>query len=167
MFDNATTGRIVRVYKDQGERRLADEMASCMVRSLPAAWRFDAIAYVPATLSAYRYRGFDHARLLAERLAGLMELYGRASDAAGMSPSQPPLIDAFARPQSRDQRKLSRIERLRNVAGRFSADPRICADKRILVVDDVSTTGSTLLDAADALRTAGASCVYCMTFARV
>jgi len=164
VFDDATTGRIVRIYKDHGERRLAGDMAACMARCLPPAWDFDSIAYIPATLAAYRYRGFDHARLLAEHLAGLLKPDARLS---GQFPVPPSVIEAFARPQSRDQRKLSRIERLRNVSGRFVANPQLCAGKRILVIDDVSTTGSTLLDSADALRAAGASCVYCMTFARV
>lgn len=164
VFDDATTGRIVRIYKDKGERRLADDMAICMARCLPPTWDFDTIAYIPATLSAYRYRGFDHAQLLAERFANLLETDARLSGQCSVPLS---VIEAFARPQSRDQRKLSRIERMRNISGRFIANSEACVGKRILVIDDVSTTGSTLLDSADALRAVGVSCVYCMTFARV
>ena len=38
---------------------------------------------------------------------------------------------------------------------------------RLLLVDDVCTTGATLFDATDALRRAGAAHVWCLTFARV
>ncbi|MBQ1450677.1 MAG: hypothetical protein IIZ12_07095, partial [Eggerthellaceae bacterium] len=53
------TGKIVRVFKDQGERRLASTMAAMMLRVVPPDWVFDAIAHVPATKAAYRRRGFD------------------------------------------------------------------------------------------------------------
>ena len=171
VFDDST-GRIVRAFKDHGERRLADDMAGCLLRCLPPAWEFDAIAYIPSTLAAYRYRGFDHAKLLAGRFAAKLDVGCALSPedihpCSSLSSSVPQLIDAFARPESRDQRKLSRSQRFRNMAGRFRADPRACAGKAILVIDDVSTTGATLFEASDALREAGASCVYCMTFARV
>ena len=174
MFDDAT-GRIVRTYKDHGERRLAQDMAACMARCAPPAWRFDAVTFIPATLSAYRYRGFDHARLLSEHFVSCLaqdgeELAAPVASAPATSPTSAaivPLIEAFTRPQTRDQRKLSRAQRLSNLSGRFTAIPSACEGRSILIIDDVSTTGATLLDAADALHVAGATCVYCMTFARV
>lgn len=146
------TGRIVRVYKDQGERRLALDMAHAMERALPPAWSFDRVTFVPASLSAYRSRGFDHADLLARRLAeGL---------GAGF-------VEALERPKTRDQRKLTGSERVANLAGSFVAHPQACARKRLLLVDDVYTTGATLCAATDALLAAGALDVRCLTFARV
>ncbi|MBO7702431.1 MAG: ComF family protein, partial [Eggerthellaceae bacterium] len=47
-------GHVVRVFKDQGEQRLASAMASCMVRVLPPDWPVDSVTFVPATLSAAR-----------------------------------------------------------------------------------------------------------------
>jgi protein arginine kinase len=43
-------------------------MASAMVRALPPEWPFDAVSFVPSTLAAYRYRGFDHAQLIAQEM---------------------------------------------------------------------------------------------------
>jgi predicted amidophosphoribosyltransferase len=63
----------------------------------------------------------------------------------------------------RAQRGLARDERRRNVRGAFRAR---AVRGRVLVVDDVYTTGSTVSAAATALRAAGASSVEVVTFAR-
>ena len=130
------TGKIVRVFKDQGERRLASTMAMMMQRAMPPDWVFDVIVHVPATKAAYRRRGFDHAELIARSL----------SDRTGIM-----LVDGLARP----------------LAGSFEARPDVCGELRILLVDDVCTTGATLCAATDALLAAGAREVRCLTFARV
>ena len=151
MFSEAT-GSLVRVYKDQGERRLAGELAARMQRVIAPAWRFDAVTFVPATKAAVRTRGFDHAELLAQCLA---ERLGASCECA------------FDRPRIRDQRKLTGYQRVKNLDGAFAAFPVVAKDRRFLLVDDVMTTGSTLCAATDALVAAGASLVYCVTFARV
>ncbi|MFR9169933.1 MAG: ComF family protein, partial [Gordonibacter urolithinfaciens] len=66
--------RIVRTYKDQGERRLAEPLACLMARARPPSWRPEAVAFVPATSAARRRRGFDHAELLARGLAQWLDL---------------------------------------------------------------------------------------------
>lgn len=150
LFDDAT-GRLVRVFKDQGEQRLASAMAAPMVRAMPPSWRADAVTFVPATLAAMRHRGFDHARIIAEDVAANLDL---------------PCVDTLARPKTRDQRALTGKQRIANLAGRFRAlDGQL--PSRLLIVDDVYTTGSTLCAAADALLAAGCSEVRCLTFARV
>lgn len=148
---NEGTGRIVRVFKDQGEQRLSGVMAGEMVRVLPPDWRFDVVTYIPATLSAARYRGFDHARLIADDVAGMLGV---------------PCSCMLARPRTRDQRSLSGTQRIENLAGRFRAlDGKL--PTRVLLVDDVYTTGATLCAATDALLAAGCEAVYGLTFARV
>ena len=61
---------------------------------------------------------------------------------------------------------LSGEARRRNVAGAFRAVPEIVSGKRVLVVDDVMTTGSTMEACARALVAAGAQAVYCLTLGR-
>ena len=150
MFDDET-GRLVRVFKDQGEQRLSAVMAAEMVRVVPPAWRFDAVTFVPATLAAARYRGFDHAELVAHDVAAAIGL---------------PCVSTLARPKTRDQRQLGGSQRIANLAGSFRAlgpgQPR-----DVLLIDDVFTTGATLCAATDALRAAGCEHVHCLTFARV
>ena len=73
--------RIVRAYKDGGERRLSTEIACIMHRAareaeltVPARYggllsRVDAVTFVPVTSSAYRRRGFDHMEAIARDFA--------------------------------------------------------------------------------------------------
>ncbi|MBO4352663.1 MAG: ComF family protein, partial [Eggerthellaceae bacterium] len=136
----------------QGEQRLAQVMAELMARAVQPDRRIDAITFVPATLAAYRYRGYDHAQLLAESLS--CELGIEA-------------IPLLARPKTLDQRVLGRAERVENLKGRFSVLPATRIPTNVLLVDDVFTTGATLCGATDALLAAGADMVGCLTFARV
>ena len=153
-FDGRT-GCIVRGYKDQGERRLASVMASLMVRALPPSWPVDAVAFVPATLSAYRYRGFDHIELIAREIA-------RQTDVACLA--------AFERPKTKDQRGLTAEQRAVNVDGRYRVKRALDVSRlpsRLILVDDVYTTGATLCAATETLRGVGVREVRCLTFARV
>ena len=151
MFDEGTSGRIVRVFKDQGEQRLSAAMAALMANALPPSWEFDAVTFVPATLAAVRSRGFDHAQLVAVEVSSLLDA---------------PCVEALARPKTRDQRALSGRQRIKNLAGRFRCEGT-CPQSRLLLVDDVFTTGATLCAATDALLAAGCQEVRCLTFARV
>lgn len=146
------TGQLVRVFKDQGEQRLAPEMARLMIRVVPPDWQIDALTFVPATLVAFRNRGYDHAELLAQSLSGLLGL---------------PCERTLQRPRSRDQRGLSAAGRIRNLSGSFALRQGTLAHGRYLLVDDVFTTGATLCAASQALLASGATEVRCLTFARV
>lgn len=152
-FDDGAA-RIVRTWKDAGERRLAEAMAGLMAPMVPPSWRSERpiVVPVPATAAAVRRRGFDHGDELARATASLLGL-----DAA-------PLL---APPHARDQRALARRGRLANMEGRFIPLPGASAPPSVIVVDDVYTTGATLFAASDAVRAAGARTVRCLTFARV
>ena len=145
--------RVVTVYKDQGERGLARPMAAIMGRYLPPAWLADepAVAFVPATPGARRRRGFDHAELLARELSWII------------GAEWAPLLAA---PRRLDQRRLSRTARIQNMRASMRALPGATIPPAIILVDDVCTTGSTLMAAVEALREGGAHTVYCATFAR-
>jgi predicted amidophosphoribosyltransferase len=140
------------VYKDQGEQRLAGVMADVMARVLPLGWDIDAVTFVPATLPAVRRRGVDHAELLARELACRIGL-----------PCEPQLD----RPKTRDQRALGATQRIANLADSFKPIQPFPVGSRLLLVDDVFTTGATLCAASQALREAGTTTIHAATFARV
>ena len=120
----------------------------------PADW------IVPMPLSAQRLqtRGFNQAWQLATALAGQSRSLARA-DARLL------LRVKDTRPQS----QLKRAERLTNVKGAFLVDPLRSAEvigRRVMLVDDVITSGASLFTAASALKQAGAAHVTAMVFAR-
>lgn len=157
--------RMVPALKDFHELRLAPVIAAAMLCALEeaSAWdaldgraRFDAsatdgICFVPATATAYARRGFDHMELVAREL----------SIQSGL-----PLLDVLARRSSRDQRDLGQRERAANLAGTVDVVDDV-AGMRLLLVDDVLTTGSTLREAAHALAARGTADVTACTLARV
>ncbi|WP_165051194.1 MULTISPECIES: ComF family protein [unclassified Adlercreutzia] len=152
---NEAARRIVTTYKDRGERRLCAVMAGVMARYVPPEWTADpartALTFVPATAAAVRRRGFDHAEQLARSLAALLDLECAC---------------VLTRPRNADQRSLSRAQRHANMAGSFAVLAGATLPERVIVIDDVCTTGATLYAAADALREQGARTLQALTFAR-
>lgn len=144
--------RIVKTYKDKGEQRLALPMASMMAQTVEPSWVewAQGVSFVPATRAAVKRRGFDHAETLARAFA----------DATGLR-----CIPLIEQARTQDQRVLDRKRRLANTAGRFRA-PRAAGFGRMIVVDDVTTTGATLSAAQEALTKQGCESRL-ITFARV
>ena len=110
----------------------------------------DLIVPVPLASSRYKERGYNQAGLIAREAAA----------ACGI-----PCIETVLS-RTRDTLRQTDIRdnavRSMNVNGAFRADPSFCADGlKIIVVDDVATTGNTLHEAASALYEAGASEVLC------
>ena len=157
--------RMVTCLKDAHELRLAPVMAAAMLTALEeaSAWtaadgrpRFDArsvdgVCFVPATAAAYARRGFDHMELVARGLCA----------ASGL-----PLADVLVRRPARDQRDLGREGRAENLAGTMRATEDL-SGASLLLLDDVATTGSSLAEAARALRSRGAASVTACVLARV
>ncbi len=137
------------------EMELARPLGGLMAeRLLAAPFREKLDVIVPVALHPLRLRerGFDQARLLA----------GEISRRVGLPVERRSLKRLVATtPQSRLRRQL----RLTNVENAFKADGRI-AGKRVLLVDDVMTTGATMAACSRACRAAGATRVYGLVFAR-
>jgi competence protein ComFC len=115
--------------------------------------RFDVIVPVPLHPAKRRERGFNQAALLARSL----------SRRTGV-----PLRDMLERVRfTRTQTAFDRAERMENLHNAFRLRRRRdVRGLRVLLVDDVLTTGSTLSECARVLKEAGASCVYAATAAR-
>ena len=117
-----------------------------------AAIGYDCIVPVPATS---RRRGYNVPERMAQPLAHALGL--------------PLLPKALCRVRAgRHQAGLSLDERLANAAGAFRAQgPELVEGKRVLLVDDVITTGTTAAACAQALLHAGADSVFALAFATV
>lgn len=111
----------------------------------------DGVVPIPLHHTRRLERGYNQSAMLAKGVADVLDC-----------PCRSDLLD---RPRpTRSQAHLSRKERWRNVRNAFSAAPG-CADKRWLLVDDVLTTGSTAVAAAQTLADHGATSLYLATLA--
>jgi len=142
--------------KFEGRRPLAMLLAPLMNEVFYESWRrddFDFITSVPLHPKRRRERGFNQAELLARALARMVGL-----------PELRTLRRAIA---TQTQVGLSDAKRQENVRNAFRCmNIELVAGKRILLIDDVMTTGATVASAAGALINAGAEKVSVMTVAR-
>lgn len=145
---------LIHVFKYGGVRPLAGPLGELLLRALPPGREFDAIVPLPLHWWKRLMRGFNQADLLARELSRRMGI---------------PRIAAVRRAKrTAVQAGLTHAMRRKNVAGAFAvSNPAAVAGKRILLVDDVLTTGATAASCAQALRRAGAASVCVVTLARV
>jgi competence protein ComFC len=139
---------LVSAWKERGLRDLAALAAAIVVEVVPQP-SCRAITFVPPDGDRSLRRGHHPPARLAGELGRRWAL---------------PVLPVLERARPlRPQRGLRRDERRRNVRGAFRAAP---VGGRMLLVDDVYTTGATVSAAASALRGAGASAIDVVTFAR-
>lgn len=141
-------------YKFGGRDHYAKTYAAYMADSLREShMEFDILSYVPLHSKRKRSRGYDQAQLLAVELGKLLGVEAK------------PLLKKVrnAAPQSG---KSSAAERRANISGCYALlDGAEVEDRRILLVDDVFTTGATLSECARVLLMAGAEEVSAVTVA--
>ena len=152
VYHGAAVG-IVTQLKYRGVTRLAGFMGADMAR----AYRFieptgaDCVTCVPMHPKRRVRRGYNHAELLARELSGRIGI---------------PFVELLERVRDTPQQaKLEDDARRANVTGAFRALDA-AGGRRVLLVDDVCTTGSTATACARALRAAGAGAVYLVCYAR-
>jgi ComF family protein len=135
-------------------RRPLAELAGRRLAPFIAGSRADLVIPVPLHVKRLRQRGFNQAVLLGEILAREWGLPLMRRNMRRIRWTEP-------------QINLSLAERLANVRGAFSvSEPLLVRDKRIILVDDVYTTGSTVSECSRVLTNAGASEVFVVTIAR-
>ena len=126
-------------------------LAACVREELDGRW--DTLSWVPLSRQRLRERGYDQAQLLAEETAE------RLGTAAVRTLEKH--VDT-----ARKSATGSREKRAANISGAYRVpDPALVAGRRILLIDDIVTTGATLSEAARTLRAAGATEVVCAVLA--
>jgi ComF family protein len=147
----------IHELKYEGLRALASPLGKLMgqgwTRLKPQNHDIDVIVPVPLHASRLRERGYNQSALLARELGA--EIDRRVvEDVLVRIKATVPQVDLNAR------------ERQENVRNAFQARNSSFAGRRVLLVDDVCTTGSTLEAACSALRDANALSVWAYTLAR-
>lgn len=129
-------------FKERGAVALAGPLGVALARAVAFAGA-DLIVPVPSSRAARRSRGYNHVGLLAHRTASLTGV----SILTGLTQQR----------RVADQAGLDAAQRARNIAGsmRFTGPAQRYAGARIVVVDDIVTSGATLAEAVRALRAGG------------
>jgi ComF family protein len=141
--------------KYQGVQALAPLLAAPLIdyiRTHPIP--IDGLTPVPLHPQKLAERGFNQSELLAREIADSLNI-----------PLRTNLIQRSR--STRSQAQLNREERQRNMAGAFSPLEGAHLDgQTILLIDDVATTGATLIASAQALKQIGAGDIWALTVAR-
>lgn len=146
--------QLIHLFKYGRVQTLAKPLGRFLALALPREQEFDLIVPMPLHWRKRWQRGFNQSALLASEI-------GRRSHV--------PVKSALRRIHpTATQAGLTNAQRRRNVSGAFRARKGCALDgKRVLLVDDVMTTGATAASCARALKIAGAKQVTLLTLARV
>ena len=155
-----TLSEAIHILKYQKRQAMAKYL-NVMITDLLLQRLFDSDIIIPVPLHKKRLneRGFNQSLLIAHYLSKRLCI--------------PLSMDGLQRVRwTRPQIELSRHERLKNVRGAFAVlaglkPAHIIKDKRVILVDDVYTTGATVNECAKVLKKAGANEVVVFTLARV
>lgn len=144
----------IRLLKYQSKVSLATPLANLMLNTLPQLDAIDLIIPVPLHHERLCQREFNQALLLADVIGRHLNI----------SISYTNLVRTASTPP---QTSLSRKSRLKNLRHAFIVrHPAQLLNKRILLIDDVFTTGTTVNECAKTLRRSGSADVFVLTLAR-
>lgn len=148
LYNNKMRQSLLR-YKYYGSREYGEYYSSAICRYAGREirmWRPNLIVPVPMHPRKQRERGFNQAADLAEKVGNILDI---------------PMSDQVVHKikATRSQKKLSAVERKQNLRTVFQVTERLDG-LRILVIDDVYTTGSTIEAMAHVLKAAGADKVF-------
>lgn len=139
---------LIRRFKFEGDQE-AGRLCARYMAEMVKAEDFDVVTAATTTPARRRQRGYDQSELLAQWISKQLGL---------------PYVRTLVRVKNVHQIGASRAERLAQAEGLYVATRKI--EGRVLLIDDVVTTGATLSAAAEALMQTGAQSVEALVFAR-
>jgi len=153
VFEGPVQKAIHRI-KYKNDLTLGKELASLMINYVKdLCLPIDSVIPVPLGEKRRKERGYNQAGLIAYPLA--LEFGWNF------------LPDGLIRcRETESQVGLNAMERHENVRNAFTANPKKVAGKKILLIDDVATTGATISSCTEALKAGGALDVFAITLAR-
>ncbi|MCK8816037.1 ComF family protein [Natroniella sulfidigena] len=145
----------IKQFKYDKQQQLAQPLGSLLAKYAEYYYQLnqlDLVTYIPIHKQRLEERGFNQAYLLAKQLNSELRL---------------PIKSLLARvADTARQSELARQERLQNLAGKFRVEnQQLIRGQRILLVDDIFTTGATVNEASKLLLEAGAEDVKVITLA--
>lgn len=153
-FYDGPLRKMIHHFKYAGVDVLAGPLGALLVRALPVDLQVDVIVPVPLHWRRRLWRGFNQCELLARPLESRLRV---------------PVVQAIKKSRHTDtQASSTPAQRRSNLTGAFVlAGEKIVDGKRVLLVDDVLTTGATVMMCSTLLRRGGAKSVTVLTLARV
>jgi ComF family protein len=155
-YDNELIDKAIHYLKYRGIKDLARSLGKLLIQILGKVdfWDVDwVLVPVPLHNRRQRFRGFNQAELMAREVLSVLNL--------GISDN------LYRSKHTHSQMKLKREERLKNIVDAFKIKmPEDLAGKKIILIDDVMTTGATLEECAKALKGAGVVEVWAVAVAR-
>ncbi len=145
---------LIKAMKYNNKRYLAQAFALDLSELYKESFEADFAVYVPATKKSVKKRGYNQSELLAREFSKLTDL---------------PIVECLEKVKETDrQAKLDKSDRAKNIKDAFKVtDKKAVAFKRILIIDDVTTTGATAQAIAQILKKAHAEKVYLLSIASV
>ncbi len=157
-YDDPLVRSLIHALKFRGRKAAVEPLAELLRASVPhagTAWQGYSVIPLPLSRQRLRVRGFNQAALIAQRFAELSALPFRTDCL---------LRTRHAKPQSET---ANAAERQENIRGCFAPAERVLTEgKRFILIDDVTTSGATLHQAAMALKAGGAARVVALTVAQ-
>jgi len=153
-YDGIVRESLLR-YKFRGGRGNAEAYGQILAQTVAEQFggEFDVVTYVPVSKKRLRERGYDQTLLLAKAVCRFWN-------------TEPLTLLEKTRDNPAQSSLSSPEERKANVLGVYEpCHAEKIAGARILLLDDILTTGSTLRECARVLREAGAKSVLCATVA--
>lgn len=143
---------IIKRYKFNDETHFYKTFAEIIIEEIfreKLSTKIDFLTYIPMTRTAYLKRGYNQLKLIAEEIENMTGIKVREV--------------LRKKKHTKDQIGLSFVERKLNLKDTFESEK--LNGERVLLIDDVLTTGATVEEAAKALKKAGAEEVYVVVLA--